>query len=411
MALISGPYFLFSERYDAGLATYIGRLPEHAVMYIHVGLYVWTGMLLKQTKLASLLFDVLRPWRLAPEMLAVVVVLLAAVPTAFSGASGIFVIAVGAVIYEELRKAGARRQLALAATAMSGSLGVVLRPCLLVVIIASLNQEVTTDELFQWGWRVFLLTGFLFMVGALMTKQSELTLAPAAEAGPASRKAIGPIVPYIAIFILVAVVFALALDAYLDEHSAPVLLPILLLAMLLWDRRNHAPGDGTWRAITAATDEATSHIGALLLLMGLSVCLGGIIERAELMNLFPATFDSIWLAMALLVATLVIIGMCMDPYGAVILVSSTIAIVAYRNGIDPVHFWMVVLVAFELGYLSPPVALNHLLTRQVVGADEADAALDEGDSFWYRHERILLPVTVMAVALLLVAFAPLFIYG
>ena len=72
---------------------------------------------------------------------------------------------------------------------------------------------------------------------------------------------------------------------------------------------------------------------------------------------------------------------------------------------------MVVLVAFELGYLSPPVALNHLLTRQVVGADEADAALSEGDTFWYRHERILLPVTVMAVALIIVAFVPLSMYG
>ena len=141
--------------------------------------------------------------------------------------------------------------------------------------------------------------------------------------------------------------------------------------------------------------------------MGLSICLGGIVERAELMALVPATFGSVWLAMSLLVVVLVIIGMTMDPYGAVILVSATIASVAYTNGIDPVHFWMVVLVAFELGYLTPPVALNHLLTRQVVGAEEARLADAEGDTFWRRHERILLPVCVMATALLIVAFVPL----
>ena len=28
---------------------------------------------------------------------------------------------------------------------------------------------------------------------------------------------------------------------------------------------------------------------------------------------------------------------------------------------------MMVLVAFELGYLTPPVAINHLLARQVIG--------------------------------------------
>jgi len=99
----------------------------------------------------------------------------------------------------------------------------------------------------------------------------------------------------------------------------------------------------------------------------------------------------------------------MDPYGAVILVSVTIAQVAYANGIDPLHFWMVTLVAFELGYLTPPVALNQLLTRQVVGEEELRLSeLHEG-SFYRRHERTLLPVIVMGSALLLVAFVPLIV--
>jgi hypothetical protein len=72
---------------------------------------------------------------------------------------------------------------------------------------------------------------------------------------------------------------------------------------------------------------------------------------------------------------------------------------------------MTVLVAFELGYLTPPVAINHLLTRQVVGPD-ADLKDDipEGASFWVRHERYLLPISVMAVALVIVAYGPLFWY-
>ena len=125
------------------------------------------------------------------------------------------------------------------------------------------------------------------------------------------------------------------------------------------------------------------------------------------MDLVPGSFESIWLAMGLLVVILVVIGMVMDPYGAVILVSATIATIAYESGIDPVHFWMVTLVAFELGYLSPPVALNHLLTRQVVGEKEVALASQEGHNFWYRHEKFLLPLTVMGIALVIVAFVPL----
>ena len=113
--------------------------------------------------------------------------------------------------------------------------------------------------------------------------------------------------------------------------------------------------------------------------------------------------------MIVLVAVLVFIGMIMDPYGAVILVSAAVADIAYRNGINPVHFWMVVLVAFELGYLTPPVALNHLLAKQVVGI-EAEEVVPENETFWRRHERILLPMSVMGTALLIVAFVPLWWY-
>ena len=111
--------------------------------------------------------------------------------------------------------------------------------------------------------------------------------------------------------------------------------------------------------------------------------------------------------MTLLVVTMVIIGMIMDPFGAVILVNATIAQVAFDNGIAPLHFWMISLVAFELGYLSPPVALNHLLTRQVVGDDEVESAKVINGSFYRRYEKYLLPIAVMLTALLLVAFVPL----
>src|SRR5690554_7806799 len=80
--------------------------------------------------------------------------------------------------------------------------------------------------------------------------------------------------------------------------------------------------------------------------------------------------------------------MVMDPVGVVILVSATVAQPAIQLGIDPLHFWIVCLVAFELGYLSPPVALNHLLTRQVVGETEVLAAERTG-SFWHRYQRLL----------------------
>jgi TRAP-type C4-dicarboxylate transport system permease large subunit len=421
MCLISGTYFM-AGGHLAGIGIYLDKMMDLSDMFLNVGLYVWVGMMLKHTQLAALVFNLFRPWKMPPEMLAFVAVMVAAIPTAYTGASGIFVIAAGAVIYHEVRQAGARRQLALAATAMSGSLGVVLRPCLLVVVIAYLNREVTTDDLFGWGIYVFMLTaGLFFIVVMTINRQSKLQLAPASEAFPQMMQHFKPIIPYILVIVGVLAFYNLALDVKMDEFSAPRILPVMMLGILLYEHvklrgNKHSIGGeidhkGLEKSVRYATNETTSEIGALLFLFGLSVSVGGVIERAGVMELFPQSFASPWTAMLLLVVILVILGMIMDAFGAVILVSATIATIAYQSGIHPIHFWMVTLVAFELGYLSPPVALNHLLTRQVVGEREYELAAEEvkNGNFYQRHETVLLPLLVMSIALLLVAFVPLIV--
>lgn len=485
MALIAGSQFI-GQGYYQGIGVYLGMMMELSTLFLNLALYIWIGMMLKQTRLAHLVFDILRPWKMSPELMCFVVLAVAAVPTAYTGASGIFVIAAGATIYAELVRAGARKQLALAATAMSGSMGVVLRPCLLVVIIAALNKSVTTTELFASGHKMFFLSLFLFFIVSQFARTSPARIAPFSEAFPASIKRLVPLLPYGIIVGAVLVFFSDTLARHLDEFSAPIILPVMLLSVLLYEKFSRhmlhlftlflAPmlvysAFGIWHgyenlqvgqipmgldtaglqnllwatfwrdlvlaafivvhylvktpdlephyqpekdvspklegALRFATNETTGHIGALLMLMALSVSTGGIIERSGILGMLPAAFPSVWIAMTILVVTMVLIGMFMDPYGAVILVNATIAKVAYDNGIAPLHFWMITLVAFELGYLTPPVALNHLLTRQVVGDDEVESARLETGSFFRRHEKYLLPIAVMGTVLLLVAYVPL----
>jgi TRAP-type C4-dicarboxylate transport system permease large subunit len=474
MSIAAGVQF-FSQGYYQGISVYLGMVMEHSSLFLNLALYIWIGMMLKQTRMAQLAFDVLRPWNMSPELLCFVVLALAAFPTAFTGASGIFIIAAGAVIYQELIRGGARKQLALAATAMSGSMGVVLRPCLLVVIIAALNRSVTTNELFNSGFKVYMLSILLFFIVSQFYRTQPSRIAPFSEAVPKSIRALAPLAPYALVIIFVAVFFRDVLDRRTDEFSAPIILPLMLIGVLLYEKlsrsiahlaniglvillglsfwrimngqtpegdvvgiviRNvlilgilvcnyvfstepvseaHVPanqgeiGKTMEKSMRIATNETTGHIGALLMLMALSVSTGGIIERSGLMDQLPETFANIWVATTILVVTMVIIGMIMDPYGAVILVNATIAQVAFANGIDPLHFWMITLVSFELGYLTPPVALNHLLTRQVIGDDEVESAkIAKGQaSFMRRYEKFILPILVMLTALLMVAYLPL----
>lgn len=418
MSVIAGGYFFLVERHCPGLSIFFSLLFDQAGLFLNIGLYIWAGMLLKQTRVGFLVFKAFNPWRMSPELLAFAAVLVLAVPTAYTGASGIIIIAMGSIAYKELRRAGARRQLALAATAISGSAGVVLRPCLLVVLIAALNKEVVTDQLFAWGINVFATNLLVFLMFVRMTSQQKMSMAPVSEALKPFLKALTRLIPYAVILLLVTLVYDYFLDIRMDEFSAPIILPMIIMVVIVYEKftgwrslRPHfeKPWPAIEQTIRGASSESSVHIGALLLLIGLSFASGGVIDRSGVLANVPEMFQSPWLTLSFLVVVLLGIGMVMDPFGAVVLVSGTIAQIAYKNGIDPVHFWMITLVAFELGYLTPPVALNHLLTRQVVGSREVSQARLEGSTFWYRHEKYLLPIVTMGTTLILVAFMPVLV--
>jgi TRAP-type C4-dicarboxylate transport system permease large subunit len=296
--------------------------------------------------------------------------------------------------------------------------------------------------LYAKGLYVFAISSTLFLIVSLFLAEQKFRIASPAIALPATARALVPISPYILITIAVIGFYQFGLDTKMDEFTAPMIMPFILLALVAFDKLRREPvvlaavaapvspvvsdaapvspylrtadADGKNRrvgfeqAMRFATNETIGHIGALIMLMALSVSIGGLIERSEIMLAVPADMGSTVVAITLLVGLMVFIGMVMDPFGAVILVSATVAPVAYNNGINPVHFWMIVLTAFELGYLSPPVALNQLLARQVVGEKEmaeADAEVRHL-SFYYRYERWILPVVVMAITLMLVSYLP-----
>ena len=474
MAVIGGVYFLMTNNFS-GIASRVSSMTDHASLYTNVALYVFCGMLLKYTDIADKFFAILRPWKLSPELLAFFIVVLAAYPTAYSGASGIFVLAAGALIYREMKQAGSRDSLALAATAMSGSMGIVLSPCLLVVIIAALNNGITTDELFKSGKWVFGVNIAILGLALLATHQGKLRCANPIKAIPKSLMALVGVLPYALIGAAVLACFHYGLNKKFDEFCAAWMLPFMLLVLLIYDRcmakykykklafaaghnvscdvesqgaepekksaeSEESKAESEEKSDESETDEASDDVeteklpkqkpdgilaslfkavnstsvasGGLLTLMTLSICLGSIIEDSAVISMImPDAFSSKFLAMGILVIILVLIGMVMDPYGAVILVSATLVNIATQSGIDLRHFWLTVLCAFELGYLTPPVALNQLLTRQVVG-DKAFAyeqSADRSKKFWYRHERLMLPLAVKGVVLLLVAFLPLVI--
>ena len=449
MAISTGIAFIFFMDYSVGQAIYLGFLTDYVAIFLALGLFIWVGMLLTQTRVMDLFLNILRPWNFSPETLTWLILIGAAIPTAYTGASGIFVVAAGALIYKEVWNSGARRQYALAVSAMSGTLGMVIRPCLLVVLIAMLDSKhVTSDELFDHGIYVFWFISFFFLAISLFFAESKFRINSPKLAVPGMIRALGPVVPYVIIVALVVSFYKYVLNTDMNEFSAPMILPLILLALVLFDKVRREPSSvamangqiaddhekmvqehqkdspylrsintpGIERrssfesAIRFATSETVGHIGALIILMALSASVGGLIEKTEIVHLLPTHLNNIYISLLFIALLLAAIGMTTDPFGAVILVAASIAPVAYANGINPIHFWMICLVAFELGYVTPPVALNHLLTRLSVGDEEVMAADKEAKAkytkFYYRYERWVLPIMVLFPSLLVVTYAP-----
>src|SRR5262249_39181053 len=157
----------------------------------------------------------------------------------------------------------------LAVTAMSGSLGVVLRPCLVVVLIAVLNNEVTTDQLFHWGLRVFALTTTVTLCVYLAWYRQWPRLPRFDRTGEAAAR-LRPLLPYFAVARAVLAFYRYGIETTVDENTAALVLPAVLLGMVAWDRLGAGRPDlgesarGLWAGLTSGTGESSHHIGALL---------------------------------------------------------------------------------------------------------------------------------------------------
>lgn len=85
MAVITGVAFTFFMDYPMGQGIYLGQLVEFSGIFLNLALFIWAGMLLTQTRVMDLFLNVLRPWNLAPETLTWLILIAAAVPTAYTG--------------------------------------------------------------------------------------------------------------------------------------------------------------------------------------------------------------------------------------------------------------------------------------------------------------------------------------
>lgn len=326
-------------------------------LLVSLPLFIFAGILLSESgaPLRILQFsNIFLGW--LPGGLAVISLLVCAVFTAFTGASGVTIFALGGLLLPALLKDGYRERFSLGLITSSGSLGLLFPPSL-PLILYGVIAEARIDHLFLAG----ILPGTIMLL---------LLMAYGVANGP--KRKIKPALPREKTKIIET----------LKEIGWELPLPVLLLGGIYGGVL--VPGEAA--AVTALyvvvvevfilRDVKLSQLPAIMsksmvLFGGILVILAAsmastnyLIDQQVPTRLFAfiQTFiHSKYTFLLLLNIFLLIVGAMLDIFSALVLIVPLILPIANGFGIDPIHLGIIFLTNLQIGYCTPPVGLNLFL--------------------------------------------------
>jgi len=302
-----------------------------------------------------------------PGGLAIVSICACTLFTAFTGATGVTLVALGAVLYPALRHAQYPERFSLGLLTCSGSLGLLLVPSMPLILYGVVAQQfhttppVAIDALFKAG-----LLPCLLMIIVLSLYSAWIARGlPRPER--TSKREVWAAVKDAAWelplpFVVLAGIYSGKLAA--SEAAAATALYVLIVTVLI-RREIRLP------ELPRVIREAMLLVGAILIVLGFSLALtnwlidGEVPER--LFALMKAGIDSRIGFLLLLNAFLLVFGMLLEGFPAIIILVPLVLPVALHYGVDPVHLGIIFLANLQIGIFLPPVGMNIFIASARFG--------------------------------------------
>ena len=339
------------------MAIEIFGLAEMPIL-LAIPLFTFAGYLLSESGAPARLVrltEALLGW--LPGGLAIVALAASALFTAFTGASGVTIIALGALLYPALAQAGYDDRFNLGLVTTTGSLGLLFAPSL-PLILYGVVAGVSIDDLFVAG----LLPGLVMLLLLSVYSWWHNRRTRRASGGPqrgdlraALRESIWEIpLPIVVLGGIYSGYFAVS------EAAAVTALYVLVVEVGLL---REIP----LRRLPAIMRESMVLVGGILIILGVSLAStnfmidSGVPQRLfELVDRYVMGPQSFLL---LLLLFLLVLGAILDIFSALVLGVPLILPVATQFGMDPIHLGIVFLATMQLGYLTPPVGLNLFIAQ------------------------------------------------
>jgi C4-dicarboxylate transporter DctM subunit len=308
-----------------------------------------------------------------PGGLAIVSLAACALFTAFTGASGVTIVALGALLLPALVQDDYGEKFALGLVTSSGSLGLLFPPSVPLILYGIIAQQLgvgpvfAIEDLFWAGLLPGLLMLLLLSAWCLWTNRSQgrrrhpFSLA---EAVAAVREAIWEIpLPLCLVAAIYSGLLAISEAAVMTAAYA-VLVEVFIYREI------------RLRDLPAIMRDTMVMVGGILLILGVSLAFTNYLIDAEvparLFDLIQRHVDSRLAFLMLLNVLLLILGAILDIFSALVIMVPLILPVALNYGVNPVHLGIIFLANMQIGYFTPPVGMNLFIASYRFGKPVVD---------------------------------------
>jgi len=301
------------------------------------------------------LFNALVGWM--PGGVAAVALCTCAFFTAFSGASGVTILALGGLLFPMLGRVGYRERFNLGLLTSSGSLGLLFPPSL-AILLYGIVAGVNIDELFLAGLvpgaiLLGLLLAYSMYVGWEVPRQPFRM----EELGQALREGFWDLMLPVGI---VGGIFGGLVTV--SEASAVCAAYVLVIETLV-----HRSLDLRARLGELLRDTCML-VGGILVILGVAMGLTNLLIDAQvpmqLLGWMEQHVSTQLGFLMLLNLVLLAAGAMMDIFSALVVLVPLILPIAREVGVDPIHLGIVMLANLEIGYSTPPVGINLFIASQ-----------------------------------------------
>ena len=367
LALLGSPLFIvisavallsfFSVEIDISVVIIeMSRLADTPLL-LALPLFIFAGTILSESGTPKRLLkmsNVLLGW--LPGGLAVISLLVCAIFTAFTGASGVTIFALGGLLFPALLKDSYSEKFSLGLITSSGSLGLLFPPSL-PLILYGVIAGVRIDHLFLAG----ILPGMLML--ALLVAYSIYKSPPRKRTRekPLQWQEILSVLKetgweLLLPFIVLGGIYGGFLVA--GEAAAITALYVLIIEVFIYR-------DIKLQQLPGIMVKSMMLFGGILVILAASMAATNFLVDQEVpMRIFEFIrqyISSKYTFLLLLNIFLLIVGSMLDIFSALVLVVPLIVPIARGYEVNLIHLGIIFLTNLQIGYCTPPVGLNLFL--------------------------------------------------